>query len=42
MDDYYEHYTQTEDQYSSFVFTYIPDEIYTMDHIILYIHDPWG
>jgi hypothetical protein len=41
MDDYYEHSTQTEPQYSSYAFIYIPDEIYTTDHITLYILNPY-
>jgi len=38
MDDYYEYFMQTEPP-STFVFTYILDETYTVDHITLYTGD---
>jgi len=39
MDDYYKHSMQKKPHYSWFVFTYILDETYTVDHITLYTRD---
>jgi len=39
MDGYYEHCTQTECNYSSYVLIYTSEGIFSTDHINLYTHD---